>query len=55
MKEYNVKTFDHEMFAHVVRIRALEPPGNLLGRAPLDQLRPHVLPQPGIQEFAVSP
>jgi len=41
-----------EMFAHVVRIRASEASGNLLGRAALGQLRPHVLPQPGIQEFA---
>ena len=44
-----------ELFAHVVRIRAFETPGNLLGRAALGQLRPHVLPQPGIQEFARSP
>ncbi len=44
-----------QLFPHVVRIRALEPSGNLLGRAALGQLRPHVLPQPGIQEFARSP
>ena len=41
-----------KLFTHVVRIRASETPGNLLGRAALGQLRPHVLPQPGIQEFA---
>ena len=44
-----------QLFAHVVRIRALEPSGNLLGRAALGQMRPHVLPQPGIQEFTWSP
>jgi hypothetical protein len=33
----------------------LKPSGNLLGRAALGQLRPHGLPQPGIQEFAGSP
>ena len=44
-----------EVFPHVVRIRALETSGNLLGRAALRQMRPHILPQPGIQEFAGSP
>jgi len=44
-----------QLFAHVVRIRALEPSGNLLGRAALGQMRSDVLPQPGIQEFARSP
>ena len=44
-----------EVFTHVVRIRALEPPGNLLGRTPFGQLCSDVLPQPGIQEFAWSP
>ena len=44
-----------EVFPHVVRIRALETPGNLLGRAALRQLRPHILPQPGVEEFAGPP
>ena len=44
-----------ELFPHVVRIRASETSGNLLGRAALGQLRPHILPQPGIQEFAGAP
>ena len=44
-----------QLCAHVVRIRPLEPSGNLLGRAPLGQMHPHVLPQPGGQEFAWSP
>jgi hypothetical protein len=39
-------------WAHAVRIHAFETPGNLLGRATLGQMRPHVLPQPGVQEFA---
>ena len=39
------------LFAPVVRIRVFEAPGNLLGRAGLGQVRPHVLPQ-GIQEWA---
>jgi hypothetical protein len=43
-----------QLFPHVVRIRAFKPPGNQLGRAVLGQLRPHVLPQPRIQEFARS-
>ena len=46
---------DRQLFAHVVRIRALKPSGNLFGRTPLSQMRPHVLPQPGIQEFARPP
>ena len=44
-----------EVLPHVVRIRACEPPGKLLGRAALDQVGSDVLPQPGIQEFAGSP
>jgi len=44
-----------QLFPHIVRIRAFEPPGNLLGRAALGQMRSDVLPQPGIQEFAQSP
>ena len=44
-----------EAFAHVVRIRASEPPGNLLGRAALSQVGPDILPQPGIQECAPPP
>jgi hypothetical protein len=44
-----------KLFPHVARIRAFEPPGNLLGRAALGQLRPHILPQPGIQKFARPP
>ena len=41
-----------QLFAHVVRIRVFETPGNLLRRAALDQMRPHVLPQPRVHEFA---
>lgn len=44
-----------QLFTPIVRIRAFEPSGNLLGRTALGQLRPHVLPQPGIQEFARPP
>ena len=40
-----------QLLLHVVRIRALEPPRNLLGRVALGQMRPHVLPQPGIQKL----
>lgn len=36
-------------------IPALEPSGNLLGRAAFGQMGPDMLPQPGIQEFARSP
>jgi hypothetical protein len=36
-------------WAHAVRIHRFETPGNLLGRAPLGQMRPHVLPQSGVQ------
>jgi hypothetical protein len=53
--EPRIDRLGREMFAHVVRIRASEPSGNLLGRAALRQMRPHILPQPGIQEFARSP
>ena len=44
-----------QLFAHIVRIRALEPSGHLFGRAAFGQLCPDVLPQPGIQECARSP
>ena len=44
--------FSRQLFAHVVRIRVLEAPGNLLGRTALGQLRLHIRPQPGIQECA---
>ena len=44
-----------ELFPHVVRIRASEASGNLLGRAALAQVGPDILPQPGIQEFARPP
>ena len=44
-----------EVFPHVVRIRASEPPGNLLGRAALRQLGLDILPQPRVQEFARPP
>ena len=44
-----------EVFPHVVRIRALEPPGNLLGRAALGQMRPHALPEPRVEECARPP
>ena len=53
--EPHIDRLGRELFPHVVRIRALESSGNLFGRATLGQLRPHVLPQPGIQEFAGSP
>ena len=51
----DIDRLGRELFPHVVRIRASETSGNLLGRAALGQLRPHVLPQLGIQEFAGSP
>ena len=41
-----------QLLLHVVRIRALEPPRNLLGRVALGQMRPHVLPQSGILQLA---
>ena len=53
--EPRIDRLGRKVLAHVVRIRALKPPGNLLGRAALRQMRPHILPQPGIQEFAGSP
>ena len=53
--EPHLDRLGRELFPHVVRIRALETSGTLLGRAALGPLRPHVLPQPGIQEFAGSP
>ena len=53
--EPHIDRLGRELFPHVVRIRALETSGNLLGRAALGQLRPHVLPQLGIQQFAGSP
>jgi hypothetical protein len=36
-------------WAHAARIHAFETPGNLLGRATLGQMRPHVLPKSGVQ------
>ena len=44
-----------EVLLHVVRIRASEAPGNLFRRAALGQMCPHILPQPGVEEFARSP
>jgi len=46
--------FSRQVFTHVVRIRVSETSSNLLGRAALGQMRPHILPQPGIQEFPRS-
>jgi hypothetical protein len=40
-----------ELVPHVVRIRASEASGDLLWRAALSQMAPHVLPEPRIQEF----
>ena len=47
--------FRRQAFAHVVRIRASESPGNLFRRAPLPQMGLDVLPQPGILEFPDTP
>jgi hypothetical protein len=44
-----------QLFPHIVRIRAFEPPGNLLGRTAVGQLSSHVLPQPGVEQFAWPP
>ncbi len=46
-----VEGFGREVFPHVVRIRASEASGNLLGRAALRQLCCDVLPQPWVEEF----
>ena len=53
--EPRIDRLGREVLPHVVRIRALKPPGNLLGRAALGQMYSDVLSQPGIQEFARSP
>ena len=44
-----------EVFPPVVRIRASEASRTLFGRAALSQRGPHILPQPGIQEFPSPP
>jgi hypothetical protein len=43
-----------QRFPHVVRIRTSEAPGNLFERAAFSQIRPYLLPQPGIEEFPQS-
>ena len=52
--EPHLDRLGRELFPHVVRRRALKASGHLLGRAALGQLRPHIRPQPGIQECAGS-
>ena len=52
--EPHIDRLGRELFPHVVRRRALKASGHLLGRAALGQLRPHIRPQPGIQECAGS-
>ena len=51
----HIDGFGREVFPDIVRIRALEPSSNLFGRVALRQMLPHILPQPGIQEFAGPP
>ena len=54
-RQAHIDGFGREVFPPVVRIRALEPSGNLFGRVALRLMLPHVRPQPGIQECAGSP
>ena len=53
--EPHIDRLGREVLAHVVRIRALKPPGNLLGRAALRQMCLNILPQPRVHEFARPP
>ena len=50
--EPHIDRLSREVFAHVVRICAVKPPGNLIGRAVLRQLCLDILPQPRVHEFA---
>ena len=44
---YSIDRLGRTLFVPVIRIRVFQAPGNLLGRAALGQVRPHILPQPG--------
>lgn len=44
-----------DVLSHVVRTRASEASGNLLGRAARRQMRPHILSQPRVEEFPRAP
>jgi hypothetical protein len=54
-RQAHIDGLGREVFSHVVRIRAWETSGHLFGRAAFRQMRPHLLPQPGVQKFTGSP
>ena len=53
--EPRIDRLGREVLAHVVRIRALKPPSNLLRRAALPQMCLDILPQPRLHQFARPP
>ena len=51
----SIDSFRRQLFAHIIRIRASQASGNLLGRVALPELALDVRPQPGITEFPEAP
>ena len=50
-----IDSFGGQLLAHVARIRAAEPPGNLLRRTPRHQMPLDISPQPRACQFPQSP
>ena len=50
-----IDSFGGQLLAHVARIRAAEPPGNLLRRTPRHQMPPDRSPPPRACQFPQSP